>query len=186
MIAMQFFPPSDLSNASWGQRSMALTDEGQPSHSPTLAVTASANLALTKMHHVREETHKFWRRMYNLCNIELKVTDNLWETSKSATHQVMDYDNKRELEMNYQYNHLWTQAILVEQQRVQAVERATTVEAAKDEAVAEAIEAVENAKYAEHTLQQEVDDANAIIANLQQQINALQIRHHQKNLKMVQ
>lgn len=175
MTAMQFFPPSDLSNASWGQRSMALTDEGQPSHSPTLTVIASANLALTKMHHAREETRKYWRRMYNLCNIELKVTDNLWETSKSATHQVMDYANKHELEMDCQYNHLWIQAILVEQQRVQAVERATAAEAAKDEAVAEAIETMENAKFAEHTLQQEVEDANVIIANLQQQINALQI-----------
>jgi predicted transcriptional regulator len=165
---MCFFPPTDLNNGTWCQRGIALTDEAQSSHNPTLAVTACANLAITKMYQARETSHKYWHQNFNLCNIELKVTNHLWEASKNTTNQVMDYAIRQEWEMNHQYAVLWAQALAVEQQRAEAIERATDVEAARDEIA-------ENFEYAEHTLQEEVDEANAVIANLQLQLDALQV-----------
>jgi hypothetical protein len=107
------------------------------------------------MYHAREQSYNYWRRNYNLCNIELKVTDNLWEASKNQMNQVMDYAIQHEIELNHQTAMLWTQAVMVEQQRVEATERVTTAEIARDEALAEAIETAENFEYVEHTLQQE-------------------------------
>lgn len=127
---MCFFPPIDLNNETWCQRGIALIDEGQSSHNPTLVVTACANLAITKMYQARETSHKYWRQNFNLCNIELKVTNHLWEASKNTTNQVMDYAIQQEWEMNHQYATLWAQALAVEQQRAEAIERATDAEAA--------------------------------------------------------